>query len=139
MQIRANDALMMARARDRAGCTLAPSFQRRALYVNARSRTGSLDARRAPIEDPVTRVLVAVEVLSPSSARYDKVVKRRLYQQVGLSEYWLVDPDARTVERWQPNDERPEILEDKLIWQPAEVQEPFVLDIVELFREVLDP
>ena len=99
----------------------------------------AIEGRRAPLEDPVTRVLVAVEVLSPSSARYDKVIKRRLYQKIGLSEYWLVDPDARTVERWQPTDERPEILEDKLIWQAANVQEPFVLDIVELFREVLDP
>ena len=98
-----------------------------------------IEGRRAPLEDPVTRVLVAVEVLSPSSARYDKVIKRRLYQKIGLSEYWLIDPDARTVERWQPNDERPEILEDKLIWQPGDVQEPFALDIVELFREVLDP
>lgn len=98
----------------------------------------AIDGRRAPMEDPVTRVLVALEVLSPSSARYDKVIKRRLYQKVGLSEYWLVDPDAQTVERWRPGDERPEILEEKLVWQPENLEEPFVLDIPALFREVLD-
>ena len=55
--------------------------------------------------------LLVVEVLSPSTARYDRLVKRRRYQRAGTREYWIVDPDARLVERWHPDDERPEILE----------------------------
>jgi hypothetical protein len=54
---------MMARARDRAGCTLAASFQRRALYVHARSRAGSLDARRVALggmKDRLSRLELSI-------------------------------------------------------------------------------
>ena len=34
---------------------------------------------------------MAVEILSPSSARSDRTVKRRLYQRAGVAEYWIVD------------------------------------------------
>jgi len=39
-----------------------------------------------------------VEVLSPSTARHDRVVKFRLSQQAGVREYWLIDPDTETVQ-----------------------------------------
>jgi Uma2 family endonuclease len=42
---------------------------------------------------------LAVEVISPSSQRYDRVTKLRWYAQLGVPEYWLVDPQARTLER----------------------------------------
>ena len=35
---------------------------------------------------------LAIEVLSPSSARIDKVRKLRLYERHGVREYWLADP-----------------------------------------------
>ena len=38
-----------------------------------------------------------VEVLSPSSARHDKLVKFNVYQRAGVREYWIVDPDSKTV------------------------------------------
>jgi Uma2 family endonuclease len=38
------------------------------------------------------------EVLSPSNAAQDRVVKRRLYAASGLPHYWLLDPAARTLE-----------------------------------------
>ena len=41
---------------------------------------------------------LVVEVLSPSTADQDLGAKRRLYQRHGVQEYWLVDPDANTVE-----------------------------------------
>jgi Uma2 family endonuclease len=61
-------------------------------------------------------LLLAVEVLSPSTARYDRLTKRRFYQQQGV-EYWIVDLDARIVERWLPGSDRPEILAEHLAWQ----------------------
>ncbi len=39
-----------------------------------------------------------VDVLSPSTRTHDTVVKRALYERVGLREYWLADPAAETVE-----------------------------------------
>jgi Uma2 family endonuclease len=38
------------------------------------------------------------EVLSPSTAARDRIVKRRLYAQAGIPFYWLIDPDLRAVE-----------------------------------------
>jgi len=42
---------------------------------------------------------LAVEVVSPSSARFDRATKRAWYASIGTPEYWIVDPDRRTVER----------------------------------------
>jgi len=42
---------------------------------------------------------LVVEVISPSSQRYDRVTKLRWYAQLGIPEYWLVDAAARTLER----------------------------------------
>ena len=81
-------------------------------------------------------LLLAAEVISPSSARGDRVDKREAYQRNGVPEYWIVDAAARVVERWHPSDERPEIISDRLIWTPAGATEPFVLDLVAYFAEV---
>jgi Uma2 family endonuclease len=39
-----------------------------------------------------------IEVLSPSNRGHDLLTKRALYARAGVREYWIVDPDARTVE-----------------------------------------
>ena len=67
----------------------------------------------------IQSLLLAVEVVSPSTARYDRGPKRRRYQRAGVPEYWIVDLDARLVERWRPGDARPEVLADRLAWEPA--------------------
>jgi len=78
---------------------------------------------------------LAVEVLSPSTARADRFVKRRRYQRAGI-EFWIVDLDARLVECWRPSDKRPEVLAERLDWQPEASLKPLVLDLPALFREV---
>lgn len=40
---------------------------------------------------------LVVEILSPGTARYDKLLKFNLYEKAGVKEYWLVDPATRTV------------------------------------------
>jgi len=80
--------------------------------------------------------MLSIEVLSPSTARYDRGLKRRIYQRVGVPEYWIVDLDARMVERWRPEDKRPEIADRQLAWQPDPGAEPLTIDLVALFEEL---
>jgi Uma2 family endonuclease len=42
---------------------------------------------------------VAIEIVSPSSLRYDRIVKLGYYLQLRVPEYWLVDPAEQTFER----------------------------------------
>ncbi len=41
---------------------------------------------------------LVVEVLSPSTARMDRLLKLNRYAEAGVREYWLVDPATRTIE-----------------------------------------
>lgn len=41
---------------------------------------------------------LVVEVLSPSNRAYDQRHKARVYAEAGVLEFWLVDPEARTIE-----------------------------------------
>jgi Uma2 family endonuclease len=86
----------------------------------------------------VKELLLAVEVLSPSTARADRRRKRLIYQDQGVPEYWIVDGDARLVERWRPDDERPEILVGALEWQPRADIASLVIDLPAVFAESLD-
>ena len=79
--------------------------------------------------------ILVLEALSPSTARNDKVIKRRSFQRNQIPEYWIADPDARAMDRWRPADERPEILDDRLTWQPNPDLPPIEIDLPALFRE----
>lgn len=95
--------------------------------------------RRAGPDMPrwFTTLLLAVEVLSPGNARHDRVTKRRRYQSAGV-ECWIVDPDARTVDRWMPDDSRPEVLSEQLVWQPRPDLPPLEIDLTAPFADALD-
>ena len=86
----------------------------------------------------VGRLILAAEVLSPSSARADRVAKRGLFRDEQVPEYWIIDLDARTVERSVPADTRTSILVDELIWHPERAAAPLVIDLVAYFAAVLD-
>lgn len=82
------------------------------------------------------RLLLAIEVLSPTTARADRFTKRRLYQDVDVGTYWIVDADAQQAEVWTPDLAFPAIEGDRLIWRPAEAPAPFVIQLAELFRAI---
>jgi Uma2 family endonuclease len=94
-----------------------------------------VDGRRPSRFEDVGRLLLVAEVLSPTTARYDRGKKRLRYQRAGIPEYWIVDLDARVVERWRPDDERPEVLSERLAWHPAGAAEPLVIDLQRYFAE----
>jgi len=87
--------------------------------------------------EQVGRLLLAVEVLSPSTLRADRGDKRELYQRKGVPEYWVVDIDARRIERWRPTDPLAETFVDVLAWQPDRFTEPLVIDLRAYFGRVL--
>jgi len=41
---------------------------------------------------------LAMEVISEVSWQRDRIQKKALYEQFGLPEYWIVDPDSRSIE-----------------------------------------
>lgn len=62
------------------------------IYVAPRAELRTLDWTH------ITSLSLVVEVISPSSQRTDRFPKRRLYQEVGVPTYWIVDADERYVE-----------------------------------------
>ncbi|HEY4131769.1 MAG TPA: Uma2 family endonuclease [Gemmatimonadaceae bacterium] len=94
--------------------------------------------RRQAATVPITNLSLAVEVLSPSSARYDRITKRRFYQRAGVPQYWIVDGEACLFEIWHPDDERPLIVDGAFDWQPDGAREALRIDVARLFASVAD-
>jgi Uma2 family endonuclease len=95
----------------------------------------------APLEEARTldwarirTLLLVAEVLSPSSSRFDRFVKRRRYQEAGVPVYWVVDAEERQVEIWTPADAFPAFERARLVWHPAGATRPFTLELEQLFR-----
>lgn len=42
---------------------------------------------------------LVIEVLSPSNRKHDQQLKRQLYEQAGVPEYWIVDPENQSIEQ----------------------------------------
>jgi len=81
----------------------------------------------------IKSLLLAVEILSPSTARADRHRKRLLYQRFQVGEYWIVDSDARVIDRWRPADTRAETLSENIEWQPQTEHPPLTINLAELF------
>jgi len=79
-------------------------------------------------------LLLVVEVLSPSSARGDRFLKRLRYREAGVPLYWVVDGEEWSVEIWTPGDDFPVVERERLEWHASGAQAPFTLSLEELFR-----
>ena len=100
------------------------------LFVADLDQARTLDWRE------VKTLLLVIEVLSPSTARYDRFTKRRLYQEVEIPNYWIVDPDQRLVELWTPSKGLPDVESREVTWHPEGAGNPFTLKLKELFRPI---
>ena len=98
----------------------------------------AVNGRRQASAIPVTRLLLAIEVLSPSSARHDRITKRRYFQKHGGPDYWVVDGEACAFECWRPGDERAMLVDDALTWRPQGTSTSLQLDITAFFDAVAD-
>jgi Uma2 family endonuclease len=68
------------------------------LMVVARNRIGE----RVITGNPA----LVVEVLSPSSSRYDRVLKFSRYAEAGIAQYWIVDPASTVIEVFDLDNDR---------------------------------
>jgi Uma2 family endonuclease len=75
-------------------------------------------------------------VISPSSVRTDRKTKRAFYLRAGVAEYWVVDIEARRVERWRPGYVEPEVLFARLQWSPSGSIAPLIIDLEAFFSRV---
>ena len=97
-----------------------------------------VNGRRPASWREISGLLLAVEVLSPSSKRADRDLKRRLYQRQGIPEYWMIDVNACRLERWRSDDKHPDIVVGTLEWRPDQSHPPLVIDLPAYFSDVLD-
>lgn len=81
-------------------------------------------------EDAPAPVLV-VEVLSPPTRRRDLGDKRTLYLTSGAGEYWVVDPESRSVRVMRANVDDV-VMTDQLTWAPVGAS-PLVIRVPALF------
>lgn len=82
---------------------------------------------------------LVVEVLSPSTEARDRGIKLERYRHYGVPEYWIVDPDARTLEVWRLSHgaRDPQVVADgdTLLWQPLEDGPVLELALADLLED----
>lgn len=75
-----------------------------------------------------------VETLSPATALNDKTIKKDIYQNAGVSEYWIVSPKERAVEIYYLED-RIYVLKDLYILQDDAEEEDYNADTIITVRD----
>lgn len=91
---------------------------------------------RKPKWSDVKQLVLAVEIISPSSVKTDRIRKREHYMNAGVPDYWVVDLDGRFVEQWSATRLAPVPCVEELRWQPAFAPEPLVIELVPLFQKI---
>ena len=79
---------------------------------------------------------LVIEILSPSTRRHDLSVKYRIYQRSGVREYWIVDPEGKTVQVFKLEDglyNAPDVYTGGAV--PVGLWEEFSIDLRRVFAE----
>jgi Uma2 family endonuclease len=96
------------------------------LMVRAPKPSGGRDWDDAPMP------ILVVEVLSGSTRRRDLGPKKDFYLDVGVAEYWIIDPGAKTV-RVVRSGAFDQLRTDEVVWQPVGASDGLVIVVPELF------
>ena len=80
-----------------------------------------------------------IEILSPGNSRREMKIKKELYAETGVREYWVVDPTSETVTRFNFNEEGLTTSTDIFVSDdvmPSLIFPDFILKLVEIFPTV---
>jgi Uma2 family endonuclease len=82
---------------------------------------------------------LVVEIASPSTAARDRELKRDRYRLFGVPEYWVIDPEAASVEVWRFA-EAPDAYarladRDHLHWRPVARGPSLAIEVAELVAD----
>lgn len=94
------------------------------------------EVARGDFPFPLERVVLAIEVLSPSHRRRDLEVKRAIYARAGVPLYWVVDHKAQGVHVFAPDEGPGVLVRDTLTWHPPGAALPFTIPVPELFAPI---
>ena len=78
-----------------------------------------------------------MEILSPSTERYDRLVKFNLYARAGVREYWIIDPQAKTALSYFLEDGHyiPKEFGTAADKMPVTILENCILDLSQIFAD----
>ena len=78
--------------------------------------------------------ILIVEILSPSTRRRDQVKKRSLYMDAGVAEYWMVDPERRSITAVRVGHADVVALENETMrWSPEGAAAELVFEVTRAF------
>jgi Uma2 family endonuclease len=106
------------------GSEVEPDLMVRSAHPDRRGNDS--DWTRAPIP------ILVVEVLSGTTRRRDLNQKKSLYLDAGVAEYWVVDPEARTVVVVDRASMRVET--ESIVWSPAPAGTALTLQLADVFE-----
>jgi Uma2 family endonuclease len=74
-------------------------------------------------------LLLAVEVLSPSTRSKDLLLKHGLYEDSGVAAYWVIDPDVPSLVAWELRDGKYDEVARAGVGEAARLQLPFPVQV----------
>ena len=78
------------------------------------------------------------EILSPSNLKHDLIIKKKLYQEFGVREYWILDPELKTLMTYVIDDNKAyisRIYSEQDTAVPISILEDCKIDLSEVFAD----
>jgi Uma2 family endonuclease len=79
---------------------------------------------------------LVIEIISPSTRRRDHEQKKSLYMEAGVAEYWIVDPEDRSIRVVRPG-EADRVERERVSWLPPGADVVLTVSIDDVFGEKL--